>query len=229
MMGDIVRARDAAVTLSVEVLGTAAIERVELCNGSRVVDVVRPYGRDDLGQRIRVLWEGAASRGRGRQTTWDGRAEVRNNRIARVQAFNMWNPDRGIEAIGDGTLVWRSSTTGNFSGFDVWVEDEHAGTIEVDTPLVSARVPLNEIGLYDRVFEAGGLGRRLRVFRLPERNVHRGILFERRIDIEDGRDNPLYVRVTQEDGHRAWSSPVYVLRQLGDSGLGGPAGAPDAA
>ena len=24
-------------------------------------------------------------------------------------------------------------------------------------------------------------------------------------------DNPLYVRLTQEDGHQAWSSPIYAI------------------
>jgi hypothetical protein len=24
---------------------------------------------------------------------------------------------------------------------------------------------------------------------------------------------PIYVRVTQEDGHQAWSSPVYLIRE----------------
>jgi hypothetical protein len=26
------------------------------------------------------------------------------------------------------------------------------------------------------------------------------------------RDNPIYIRVTQEDGHMAWTSPVYLVR-----------------
>jgi hypothetical protein len=27
-----------------------------------------------------------------------------------------------------------------------------------------------------------------------------------------GHDVPVYVRVTQEDGHQAWSSPIYLIK-----------------
>ena len=32
------------------------------------------------------------------------------------------------------------------------------------------------------------------------------------MSIDDGRDNPLWVCVTTEDGFQAWSSPVFVFR-----------------
>jgi hypothetical protein len=33
----------------------------------------------------------------------------------------------------------------------------------------------------------------------------------RSVALRPGVDNPLYVRLTQEDGHQAWSSPIYVI------------------
>ena len=79
---------------------------------------------------------------------------------------------------------------------------------------------MNDIGYDDRVFEAGGLDRRVRVFRLPEDNPHRTMRLERRIDLKDVGDNPLFVRVTQEDGHLAWSSPIYVYRRPAGAATG---------
>jgi len=62
-------------------------------------------------------------------------------------------------------------------------------------------------------FEAGGLGRRISVFRLPEENLHREVRLERRIPLVGGeRDDAVYVRVVFEDGHVAWTSPIYVFR-----------------
>ena len=52
----------------------------------------------------------------------------------------------------------------------------------------------------------------VRIFRLPEDNTHRRMTLERRIALRPEGDNPLYVRITQEDGHLAWSSPIYVYR-----------------
>jgi hypothetical protein len=37
--------------------------------------------------------------------------------------------------------------------------------------------------------------------------------FEQPVRLRTGVDNPLYVRLTQEDGHQAWSSPIYVVSE----------------
>jgi hypothetical protein len=35
---------------------------------------------------------------------------------------------------------------------------------------------------------------------------------ERSIPLNSKGDNPLYVCLTQEDGHQAWSSPIYLYK-----------------
>ena len=32
-----------------------------------------------------------------------------------------------------------------------------------------------------------------------------------RVPLRSGRDDPIPVRVVQEDGHRVWSSPIYAV------------------
>ena len=55
------------------------------------------------------------------------------------------------------------------------------------------------------------LGRRMRLFRLPDTNEAWQLKHTHTYSLTAGVDNPLYVRVTQEDGHQAWSSPIYVI------------------
>ena len=95
---------------------------------------------------------------------------------------------------------------------DAWLEDPAAGTLKIDTALVQCEIPVAGIGLEDLAFEAGGIGRRIRVFRLPEDNPHRRVEIERRIALRSAGDNALYVCLTQEDGHLVWSSPIYIFR-----------------
>ena len=71
---------------------------------------------------------------------------------------------------------------------------------------------ISDIGFEDIVFDAGKLGRKLRLFRLPDENPHLEMSLEQDIPLRDEGDNALYVRVTQEDGHQAWSSPIYIFR-----------------
>jgi hypothetical protein len=211
MMGDIIGTSDDEVSFRVEALASAPIERIELRNGLSNLETWRPYGAADLGRRIRVIWEGSEYRGRGRQTIWDGSATLEGNAFQRLAPINHWNLDKRFEQTAPGRVEWTALTTGGFGGFDAWLDDPRAGTLAIDTALVKAELPLARIGLDDVVFEAGGIARRIRVFRLPDENPHRRVVLERRVALRKGADNPLYVSLTQEDGNIVWSSPVYVI------------------
>ena len=212
IMGDIVHLPKGDVTLRVDIHGSAPIERLDIFNGLEHLETVRPYGEEDLGNRIRVVWEGAEYRGRFRQVIWDGSAEFSENEVLRTRPINFFNLDKSLDQTSDNRLEWRALTTGNLGGFDAWVKDAYGGTLALDTRLVKAGVPLEDIGLEDEEFDAGALGRKVRIFRLPEENPHYTMTLERRIDLRDAGDNPIYVRVTQEDGHQIWSSPIYLFR-----------------
>ena len=71
------------------------------------------------------------------------------------------------------------------------------------------------MGLDPRVWECGGLGKKIEVYRLPDRQRPREYSFTLPLtDLREG-DNPIYIRMTQEDGHMAWTSPVYLCNTRG--------------
>ena len=212
IMGDIVKTSADTVELSLEIAAHAGIERVEIRNGTDVLETVRPYTADDLGERIRVLWSGAEYRGRGRNTTWRGRAQFSDAKIQRMEMINQWNHERLFEQRGSNTVIWDTVTTGNFMGFDVWMENGHDGQLEIATNLGDLSVALSEIGLEDQVLEAGGLARKLKVFRMPGKPVGRAVQIKHEVSLKTQGDNPLWVCVTTEDGYQAWSSPIYLFR-----------------
>ncbi|GAB4370374.1 MAG: DUF3604 domain-containing protein [Kiloniellaceae bacterium] len=212
MMGDILQTASDAVELQVEVASPSPIERIEIRNGIEVVELYRPYGKADLGSRIRVLWSGAEYRGRGRQTTWTGKARFAGARVARLAKINAWNLERRLEQTSSDTVEWNALTTGNFGGFDVWLEEEDGGRFELTCNHGALACGLGEIGLDDIVLDAGGLERKIRVFRLPEANPHRHVVHKLRVPLKPAGDNPLWVCVTTEDGFQAWSSPIFAFR-----------------
>lgn len=212
LMGDIVHLPSGEMELNVSVETTSPIERVDIFNGVDLIETVRPYGEDDLGERIRVHWEGAEYRGRFREVIWDGSAEVSGNTVVSSAPLNFLNRDKTLHRDGN-TLSWNALTTGNFGGFDITLKDGQNGTLKLDTPLVKFEKAISEIGLEDTIFdESGDLPRFVKVFRLPTENNHRSLTFTRRISLKDAGDNPIYIRLTQEDGTRAWTSPIYVYR-----------------
>ena len=212
MMGDILRSDADTVRFRIDVHGTAPIERIDIRNGLDTLEVYRPYDEADLGSRIRVIWEGSEYRGRGRETVWDGHAELTDNAFKTLTPINRYNIDKRFEQTAPGRLEWAALTTGGFGGFEAMLQDPHSGSLEIDTALIQQRVAIDSIGRDEQIFENGGIERRIRIFRLPDDNPHRQVCIEREFTLRDDRDNAFYVRVTFEDGHYAWSSPIYVFR-----------------
>lgn len=213
MIGDILRTADADVSLEIDIVGSAPIERVEIRNRLELLETVRPFAPHELGRRIRLIWEGSEYRGRGRQSVWDGGAKLRGNTFERVTPINMWNLDKKIERVAPDELRWTALTTGGFGGADILLGDAKAGSLSINTALVKAEVRVADIGREDLILDSGGgIKRRMRLFRMPDENSATRLRFTRRIRLHEAGDNALYVCVTQEDGHLIWSSPIYLFR-----------------
>ncbi len=212
MMGDILRCADAEVSFSIDVHGPSPIERIDIRNGLETVEIYRPYSEQELGRRIRVIWEGSEYRGRGRETIWDGYAELSGNQFESLKPINLYNLDNRFEQTTPARIEWTALTTGGFGGFDALLSDPSSGTLKIDTALVKQEINVADIGRDELIFENGGIDRRIRIFRMPDVNPHLAVTLERKITLLDDRDNALYVRITHEDGHYVWSSPIYLFR-----------------
>ncbi|HZD64244.1 MAG TPA: DUF3604 domain-containing protein, partial [Xanthobacteraceae bacterium] len=211
-MGDIIRPGSAPMRLAAEVIGTAPIERLDVLHGANVVQTARPFAASDLGRRVRVTWQGAEYRGRGRETTWQGKLMLTGNRIARFAPVNFLNPERKVVEVSPGAaLAWSSVTTGNLAGIDIWLDEARRGTLALETNVVSGEVDLAKLDDGTVAFDGGGLARRISVYRLPEQDWSRRLALEHVATFAGGADLPVYVRVTQSDGHQAWSSPIYLI------------------
>ena len=155
---------------------------------------------------------GAEYRGRARTTTWDGSLAITGNRILKAAVVNNWNLDRGIQQQSETTLAWKAVTTGNYGAIDLWLETSNAGTLAFKTALMSGHSAVTDIGAETRIFEAGGLERAIKLQRLPDVMTERHLRLQRTTKIRQRGDTRLFVRVQQEDGHRLWSSPIYIFR-----------------
>ena len=212
MMGDIVRSDQEAVTFAIDLHSPSPIERIDIRNGLETIEVYRPYDEQSLGRRIRILWEGSEYRGRGRETIWDGFAQLTGNEFESLTPINRYNLDKKFEQTENGRVEWTALTTGGFGGFDAVLKSPYAGDLEINTNLVQETISIEDIGRDELIFANGGIDRRIRVFRLPDVNPHHQESLKRRIQLVNHRDNALYVRITHEDGHFTWSSPIYIFR-----------------
>ncbi len=91
------------------------------------------------------------------------------------------------------------------------LEKRSGGKIVIETAQLETAIDINKIGLEPKVWECEGVDKRLQVYRLPDRQVSNEFSFSLPLqDLKQG-DNPIYIRMAQEDGHLAWSSPVYIV------------------
>ncbi|WP_375572566.1 DUF3604 domain-containing protein [Seohaeicola saemankumensis] len=177
-LGDIVRINGDKAEIGVTVEAPVGIVSLELRAGTEVLLTHRTYKASDLGDRVRVMWSGAEYRGRGRDTNWRGRANLRGARIDAFHPVNKLNHEMLMEQTGSSAVVWNSITTGNMMGFDMWLKntgEEQAGSLDIVTSLGNISLPLSDIGVEPIVHDAGGLARKLCVQRLPDTALPRRI------------------------------------------------------
>lgn len=213
MMGDIVQSSENSVKLNIHVDAHAPIEKIEVRNGVTVVKTIRPYS-EATGQnsaRVRVIWSGAEYRGRGRQTNWTGRARFSNCTITQMKKINAWNHERKLEKNGSDTIEWDAMTTGNYGGFDVWldVRDTDA-TIDLGCNHGALNTKLLSLDSTGIQLDAGGLKRQINICRLPEHISQTEIKESVDVPLHKDGDNQLWISVYTEDGFQAWSSPIFI-------------------
>ena len=210
IMGDLVSAGTGVLQLDVSVVGTAPVESLEIRNGLNLICTQRSYDENDLGRRIKIVWSGAEVRGRDRMTRWDGSLYVEENAILGVQPINFWNANQPLEWDGKNQLTWKSVTTGGLAGVIITLEKPDAGTIIIDTAQQNSTRQISSLGLEPVVWDCGGLRKQISIFRLPDQPLSCEFTICLPLTELHQGDNPIYVRLLQEDGHMAWSSPVYV-------------------
>lgn len=211
MMGDIAAVQDDHAHVSVRAETHSPLLAVDILRGTETLKRCLPYGLADLGRRYRVCFHGAEYRGRGRQTTWAGQVRVNGARIQRFETINAWNHDRKLELSGGSLVEFDLLTTGNFVGFDIWLDGD-AESLDIATSLVSGNVALTDLITDPVILDAGGLDRKVTVLRLPETLKDCGIELGHEVALNTDGDTPIWVRVSTEDGHLAWSSPMYLFK-----------------
>jgi hypothetical protein len=211
-MGDVVQTAEGSVRINVAVHSACGIERIELRRGAKIIETLRPYTEAELGNRVRVMWSGAEYRGRGRNSRWMGRADLTVADIQHLETINRWNPERPLEQRGSSQVIWDSVTTGNIVGMDLWLNNI-AGQCNLTTNFGDFSVDLQTLGLASVSQVLGGLDRRLTVTRLPDAALPRQMTFTREVQLHETGDTPIWISLTTEDGHQAWSSPIYLFNK----------------
>ena len=225
---------DASPTISVKILGAGPLERVELFRGLDLIhsEELSPARSSNL---VRVTWEGASRRTSYSGVVWDGSIETSGGSITNVSKVRFDSPRSDIIESTESGVSWHSWTCGYRSGLlldidgnddtgidvvlssDVIASSQYAGHGDDGTRRITfatadrVRLPTTLGGLAagPRVIDLGDLDRKLTVELAPEPGPER-VEFEVTDFSPKPGINPYWVRVTQSDLEKAWTSPVFV-------------------
>ena len=208
-MGDECRVEGAA-DLAVQVAGTAGIERLEVWRGSDLWHTEWPRPCDPASGTLAITWSGARSTGRQRRLRWDGEARLDRGRIVRATAtgFGQAPVEELISQSYD--VRWRSYTWGNAGRIVLTLDapTDARMTLKVGDWIVS--FALGEIGDIPRRWGLPrGVDCEMSAHWLPTRPYPAELRWSMRDTAPPPGCVPYWIRVIQEDGGLAWSSPVF--------------------
>jgi len=194
---------------SVRAEGTAAIEEVRLMRGLETV-YSHPEQMPRDAKRLRIKWSGALIRGRARIARWDGELRLENARIEAVQPFAFDSAAEYIESWNAQRVVWKSVTSGDEDGLVLDIEAGAGALLHFATELASFTLDLAELADRTHCVDVGGEELRVEVEYLPLGLQSKHCAFTWEDPAPVAGCQPYYIRLTQVDGARAWSSPFYI-------------------
>jgi hypothetical protein len=141
---------------------------------------------------------------------WEISLSVHDNELLEARPINFWNPERQPLVTGN-NVRWSNVTTGGRHAVDLLLADAFAGRLGIKSNQIDLNLAIDEISDDDRLFPCGGLNKAMRVHRLSDTALDPAFHTSMSLTREAGKEHRLYLAVVFEDGHQAWTSPIYLL------------------
>ncbi|MFW6058594.1 MAG: DUF3604 domain-containing protein, partial [Phycisphaeraceae bacterium] len=187
------------VPITASVRGTAPLEALELYQGRQCIKRIQPaaFERGDRSRRIRVMWQGARIRGRGRRVDWDGAIRTEAVRITHAETVAFDCPAHGITEQDAHTVRFTSQTTGDCDGIDLWLEEAASGRIHFTSKVGELTVDLAELTAAPRVQAFGGLDMQVSIRRYPEQPDEHELRLKETVTPAPNATTPYFVKAIQ--------------------------------
>jgi len=192
------------------IFGTAPLESISIFNRSEELERLAPNPPQSDGRRIKVTWTGANSPDRGRFMNWSGELKLTGGKILKATSLNMFAAKYGIRESDDHRISWRSVTSGQEEGLLLEVDAPDDAVIAFMAGPADVSFSLGNVREDDLDWKFDGLEQSLRASTRHYEGDEHDATFVFIDEKADSGEQAYWVRVTQLDFHRAWSSPIYV-------------------
>ena len=132
-----------------------------------------------------------------------------SNRIDQVVTFRPSSPVAGLP--DQDRIAIRGLTAGNLQGIDLTCAEAGTGRLRFTSDRGNSSVDLAALPRSGHMAAFEGLDAQVEITAVDGDATNRRVSFTRELGIRRTGDTRFHVRVTQMDGHQAWSSPIYVF------------------
>ena len=204
MMGDICCTKNKQSQVSYEILSSDQIEKIQLLNFDKII-----YEKNFLkkGMVLRVIWQGAEYRGRGREADWHGKVFLSKNNFSNLITINSFNHEKQIRLMNSKTIIWHSTTTGGQSGYEVLLDNLNGNlNFEINDKKIS--INLKTLKEKRIVKHFGGINKQVCFSLVSKDDSDKEYVLNKKIKLN--KNNGIFFKTFFRYGHIAWTSPIYI-------------------
>ncbi len=210
-MGSVITLNESP-TITVEVHGTAPIERIDFFKDTKIISTWQTQQYDP--NRLRVLWGGAKTQGTAadQRLFWNGHLQIDSGTLLDIHPIAWQSPLDTVCQTNNTQITWTSATAGNDMGFTFTPKVEPSTRFHFWSEPCTFSCTFSQMQRVALVVDAGETNRRVEIGPAPCKNNPKSVTlsFTDYTPLTD--EHAYWVRITQNDRHRAWSSPIYVTQ-----------------
>jgi hypothetical protein len=197
--------------IGVKVLGTAPIVSIELMRGAEVIDTRTPGAAGtEAPDTVLLRFGGALVRGRARKVSWEGELSLTGNALEGAEMHGLYSPIHGVTSHDEAGLAFRCVTTGNLVNLALTPRDGLLGGLALRSSVADVDLDLAALGPTPTTLFEAPLDRRIEALALRRDSLPLEAEAEFSLAIDHDEALPYFLRITQLDEGRAWTSPFYV-------------------
>ncbi|MBT3605871.1 MAG: hypothetical protein HN521_22630 [Candidatus Latescibacteria bacterium] len=196
--------------IQIQVDGTAPIERIEILRGTQVISTHHIAQHDP--NRIRVLWGGAKEQGTAaaQRLIWDGQLQLIGGTLSDITPIAQQCPLDTVNQKSDTHMTWTSATAGNDMGFTCTLDALPSAALNFTSQPCTFTCTKSQIQNAPMTVNAGLLNAQVQIGPAPTEDSSKSAALSFTDTSPLSGEQAYWVRVTQTDRHRAWSSPIYI-------------------
>ena len=209
MMGDVAELSNEN-EFNIHVIGTSEILKVELFAGKNLIAVNQKIS--ELSNKVQIWWTGARTVFRRRNLDWSGKIKIKNGKLRSATGIGFDLPGEGLKDVDENMVEFISTTAGDYDGVVLDIDGDENTEIIFKSDIIDIKTSLKELET-PLVKELGAVEKRIEIFRLIKDEYPRTLQWKIKLNGIPEKRTPYYVRVTQLDGEKAWSSPIFISKK----------------